>query len=1051
MPNGLLIPIQTEPHITLVELKTDLWEEASHYPLFGALQDRGAYVFQCINQSGRKQDLTDESYALSDVRPFVNLLRVVPRKETCSDKVLDAEIGLLIGRELHQFHSLKNSEVNDFRWQGKQLANELAVHRENLSWKERVLSQHPIRLLPPSFNLLRSVVQQDSFVVLVQFQGGKMAFTMSVKLGSTPTDLICLVLSKKPVANSSTHPVPLKPEDLVLKFYGLEEYLLEEVPLIHYVHIQESLLAHETPILVARHIDSINVAPPGIYCRVPDMEELPSRLSSSSSGTLRRKRPPPILSWDVSAFFTIKIHSLTKLTATSGGQSLMVGATGGVYHAGESLCEQEKALSTSSSPDEVKWEEEICFCIKVSDLPRMATLCLAVYELQKLKSRSNISDSSLYSSDSLPRTQVLPIGWVNTPIFDFRGMLKKGVASLPLWPYSLDVPRDGLLCPSGTNFLNPNVENLPVLTMSFAKYDPDRGIQYPPLDKIFMEGKQEMDSPSRTNGAPLNRDCILDVKDENDVLERVRAIIQSSPAIDGDLHTQDKDDLWISRQLLKEKLPDALPKLLRSVEWTNRWEVCEMLTLLQEWPLIPAESALELFSGYFLEPRIREYAVDCLKSLSDEELFLYLLHLICSLRQELYLHNSLADFLLDRALKNKRIGHFFFWLLRSEMGNPHLKIVFGLYLEVYCRGSADHMNDLSGLANAVTECQRVNLQFCSCKEPREKLRFLLQDILSQGSCLSRLSSFLNPLEPSARCEKLLVQKCKVMNSKNRPLWLVWSTSDMGAPPIQLIFKNGDDLRQDMLTIHALRLMDRLWKHAGLDLRLSPYSCLGMDFRLGFIEVVPQSETLANIQKEKAPVRSAFSKAALLSWLRDHNPREEDLETAIQEFTLSCAGYSVATYVLGIADRHSDNIMLRSNGQLFHIDFGHILGHFKEKFGIRRERVPFVLTKDFVYVVGRGSGRTSQEFQAFQTLCEKAYMVLRCHGNLLLSLFSLMLPLGLPELTSPKDLEYLKDTLVLHLSHQDALQHFRTKFSEALNNSWKVLVNWYTHNLAKSTT
>jgi phosphatidylinositol-4,5-bisphosphate 3-kinase len=46
-------------------------------------------------------------------------------------------------------------------------------------------------------------------------------------------------------------------------------------------------------------------------------------------------------------------------------------------------------------------------------------------------------------------------------------------------------------------------------------------------------------------------------------------------------------------------------------------------------------------------------------------------------------------------------------------------------------------------------------------------------------------------------------------------------------------------------------------------------------------------------------------------------------------------------------------------KVFHIDFGHFLDHKKKKFGINRERVPFVLTEDFLRVIAKGSDQPTK--------------------------------------------------------------------------------------------
>lgn len=66
------------------------------------------------------------------------------------------------------------------------------------------------------------------------------------------------------------------------------------------------------------------------------------------------------------------------------------------------------------------------------------------------------------------------------------------------------------------------------------------------------------------------------------------------------------------------------------------------------------------------------------------------------------------------------------------------------------------------------------------------------------------------------------EKCFVLDSKKKPLWLEFASIERPNLRVPIIYKYGDDLRQDMLTLQMIRLMDKLWQQEGLDLCMTPY-------------------------------------------------------------------------------------------------------------------------------------------------------------------------------------------------------------------------------------
>ncbi|XP_071396359.1 phosphatidylinositol 4,5-bisphosphate 3-kinase catalytic subunit gamma isoform [Centroberyx affinis] len=497
-----------------------------------------------------------------------------------------------------------------------------------------------------------------------------------------------------------------------------------------------------------------------------------------------------------------------------------------------------------------------------------------------------------------------------------------------------------------------------------------------------------------------------------------------------------------------------LPQFLRSVDWMKRSVVEDVHWLLGHWDAgeLDLSVALELLSVDFADERVRRLAVQRLESLSNDEVLKYLLQLVQTLKVEPYHDSFLAQYLIRRALRSKRIGHFFFWYVRSEVaGCPYFRQRMAVVLEAYLLGCGQTM--LDGFSQQVQAVEALHEVACLVKKlypdktdlpPTAALR--LQELLKNCNLPNE---FLVPFDPRIRVGRIMLDRCKVMASKKKPLWLEFCpmSSPTSASPVGIIFKQGDDLRQDMLVIQTLVVMDSIWQEKSLDLNLIPYGCISTGHNIGMIEIVRNAMTIAAVQRSQGGTTGAFRNDALFDWLKNKCPLQEIHYKAVERFVNSCAGYCVATYVLGIGDRHNDNIMITDQGNLFHIDFGHILGNRKRFLGVSRERVPFVLTPDFLYVMGRVRGRTSLYFQRFRDTCTQAYLSLRSHSRLLVTLFSLMLLTGIPELSAAEDMRYLREALQEERGETEAREHFLQQISVCEQLGWTVQANWWIHMVA----
>ena len=152
------------------------------------------------------------------------------------------------------------------------------------------------------------------------------------------------------------------------------------------------------------------------------------------------------------------------------------------------------------------------------------------------------------------------------------------------------------------------------------------------------------------------------------------------------------------------------------------------------------------------------------------------------------------------------------------------------------------------------------------------------------------------------------------------------------------------------------------------------------------------------------------------------------------YVKSCAGYCVITYLLGVGDRHLENLLLAPDGHFFHVDFGFILG---------RDPKPFApmmkLCKEMVEGMG---GANSPHYAQFKQYCYTAYTTLRKSANLILNLFSLMVDANIPDIKMEPDKAVLKvkERFHLEMSEEEAIRHFEQLIGDSVNAIFGVVID-----------
>eukprot|EP00300_Choanocystis_sp_HF-7_P019320 c20302_g1_i2.p1 GENE.c20302_g1_i2~~c20302_g1_i2.p1 ORF type:complete len:477 (+),score=127.91 c20302_g1_i2:175-1605(+) len=461
--------------------------------------------------------------------------------------------------------------------------------------------------------------------------------------------------------------------------------------------------------------------------------------------------------------------------------------------------------------------------------------------------------------------------------------------------------------------------------------------------------------------------------------------------------------------------------------------------LLKHWARPDVADLLELLSPAFPE-RVRKYSVENLRAHYRDhpgEVTICLPQLVEACRYET--RDDLKELVLQIGNSSLNQATFLFWYLRvacepkpdeTEQQQRQRDVLCRLreVLHQEVQNKPEFDRALRNQVSFVQSLMQMSSIIKEGKEKREEKRRQLREMFEPGQRFAHLANLESelplPVDPDVIIRGIQGKDVNIFKSAMAPFLLPMKCRKEGMQ-YNLIFKSGDDLRQDQLVMQIIEIIDRLWQREGLDLKLTKYRVLATSSDSGMVECVPNCEALQAVLTEYNGDINKFLHKKNCS---DSGDKKQVVpEFVVQNFIKSTAGYSVISYVLGIGDRHLDNLLLCHDGHLFHIDFGFLFG---------RDPKPLPpamkIRSEMVAVMG------PEGYNQFKALCCTAFSKLRHSANLIVNLVQLVRDAGLQDMKNPeKVISFLLERLDLSMDDEKVWQHVQDLILKSETSIWPV--------------